>query len=912
MSDNVQPISSLEARHTRRPDASTSIALALRCWLLYAFSSEETNRTHLQKGYHIALSAFRRSETHLPLLTLTAFIAIESGHFDSANEILDKAMSYKSFLRTHEPERFSELSFLYTCLEIGQKRVRSARKHWKNLRDSAASPTLNQQVMLGRLHLLTGEFDEAYALFSEAFSGGCRSPYLFEGLYRYYKAVPIVSKSAALLPVLCYVAARGGSINSIAANGQRALSAAIAAKPALGEQLYHISKYHPLLLDICTLRIKNNDKSREAYEYYLAAERKQLPVPDLYTYLVRAAYENNDDKINHYPMNQFLQTAEMDLGLSVYVYHLLLTDPTLADLLSGHTNKILQLAARCLEQGFTNREANGLYYYYWARCRVMGVISANLDVAEGILEKGLTQFELKTKPNSAVRFVYVTDGAKRGMEVYEMPEDGRLIIEAAGDEINYTCLGAGQRSVLDEALTVRRMVGGADFELYQYFFDKGDRRYYLLRYLADYYLNNTGLVHETESSYETAAAVLLTMLEQKNITKAYKMRLLLTLGQIRFEAGQYEEALKCYREVDENTPNLPRQLLEIYLHTRDYAAAAALIDRKHREIPANVLLETIIDLMPYEDCHAHLATAAHTLLTNGEGADLFDELLEITLAHFPFSQTERIALSHSLEAGEVPTPPALDKQILEGSLWMANPEIDAQRAFVRLQNHPPAAELLPPFTTLCVYHMLTADFRPEYDTLAVLEKYYLKTEPIDHLLALALGQIYLRYNISTFHSERIISDALAIQETNGFLLPTFKANKPAQIPFIEKNQPFLYRGLPGKDVYLYYKIEPGEAYEAKAMEYLQYGLYLTCLPLFYNEEIVYYFSEELPTGSITTREITHKNATPYLQKNVDPTADSFFIINNAIILEQMFKHDQVEALITNLVKDTTEVRSGLM
>jgi hypothetical protein len=210
--------------------------------------------------------------------------------------------------------------------------------------------------------------------------------------------------------------------------------------------------------------------------------------------------------------------------------------------------------------------------------------------------------------------------------------------------------------------------------------------------------------------------------------------------------------------------------------------------------------------------------------------------------------------------------------------------------------------------------MITANFRPEYDTLAILEKWYLSSDPPDNILALALGQTCLRYNLSTFHSEKIINDAVAIQENNGILLPVYKEHKPAQLPFIEKHQPFLYKGLPGKEVYLYYRIDPDAPFQAKAMEYLRYGLYLTCLPLFFNEEVTYYFSEEMPTGSITTREATHKNTTPYLQKKAgeDNDADPFFIINNAIILEQMFKHDQVETLITGLVKDITPVRSAPM
>ncbi|MCL2203902.1 MAG: DUF5717 family protein [Defluviitaleaceae bacterium] len=892
-----------EARLAHRPDGKTAVALAMRYWLCHALSGDEGGRSHLQKANHVALSALRRNDTHLPLLTLGIFIAIEAQHFDNANELLDKAMAYKSFLRTSEPAYYGELCYLYAYLEIKQKRVRSARKHWRNLADMTEISLPHQKMMLGRLFLALGEYADAYTHLSEAYAGGCRSPYLYEGLYRYYQVAPAVHSGPALLCVLYYAAARGAEIIGIAGKAGEALFAAVENDPESGEKLYHISGYYPLLKELCAQRIRHRDHSPAAYALYLAAERKQVFVKGLYAHLVQAAYENQAGKINHYPMSQFLQTAEPDMDLAVYVYHLLLTDPDLTDLLPDHTNKILQLALRCLEQGITGRQANSLYYYYWARCQSMAVTNAQLSLAESIIEGDLTRFALTASPGSAIRFVYVTDGAKRGMDVYEMPEDGPLVIEAAGEDIAYTCLGAGQRSVLNEELTIRRMVGGADKDAYRYFFDKGDRRFYLLRYLADAYLADPT---------PHAIPVLETLLTQKSITKPYRMRVLLTLGKIHFDAGQYAQALENYRAVDEKTPNLPQQLLQIYLHAQDHTQAAALIERKHPHIPTDFLLEAFAELLPHPHCHPQLATAAHALLSQGTALEIYDALLSLTLEHFPFSQSELVALSQELARQGKESVPALDKKILEGSLWMATLDSHAQKAFARLIHDPIAQHLIIPFIGLCTYHMLTANLRPEYETLDILEKWYMKSDPTDNILGLALSQVCLRHNLTTLRSEKIIASALANQEENGILLPAFKEHKSAQLPFIEKHHPFLYKGLPGKEVYLYYRIDPEAPFQAKAMEYLRYGMYTTCLPLFYNEEITYYFSEELPTGSITTQEATYKNTTPYLQDEAGELPDPFFAINNAIILEQMFKHDQVETLITALVKDVIPVRSNLM
>jgi hypothetical protein len=80
--------------------------------------------------------------------------------------------------------------------------------------------------------------------------------------------------------------------------------------------------------------------------------------------------------------------------------------------------------------------------------------------------------------------------------------------------------------------------------------------------------------------------------------------------------------------------------------------------------------------------------------------------------------------------------------------------------------------------------------------------------------------------------------------------------------------------------------------------------------VFYNESLTYYFSEEMPTGSITTQESQVKKTTVYLHES--PTDDIFFTLNNAVIYEQMFKYEQVERIITALLKDVRPVRSGLL
>ena len=913
MVDFKKHIAKLEDKLAHKNDVATSMTLALRCWQAYRFSDSIINsafegRVMLQRANHAVMAAHRRNAAHVKLYCLTIFIAIEIGHYDNANEMLDKAVGYKSFLKSNQPFYYGVICFLYAYLEIHQKRARSAKKHWRNLIDhiKTASPSPYYQVMLGLLHLASTEYADAYSYFIEAYRAGCDSMFLYEGLYRYYRKTARSPENSAVLPVLIYAASRGADITDIASKYQDALSAAIAANPSGGERLYSASNYPHILKEICAHRMKRGDLGPTAYAYYKEAEHKQIYVRGLYDALIQSAYKNKIEYINHYPMTQFLlsrKDSEIDRSLAIYVYHLLLTSPQLMDLVPEQHTNIMLLAEISLESNMTTREAGSLYYHYWSKCNIMGKTGENFDKAEAFLRDNLVKFQLRTAKDSKTRYVYITEPEKRGMVVYDTEDS--LTIEASTESVAYTCLGVGKRTVLDEKLTIRRVISQAGPELYLYFFQKGDRRFHVLTYLTNYYL-------ELEEPPETAISIFEAMLAEKSIVKPYRMRILVALGRLHYNAENFDQALECYGTVDEDAldNDFIEQILNVYAQTNETKRVARLLIKKHQFIGNEMLFEAIKNL-DAENAPL-LAEAAYKLLIDG----FFDEsLLTLVFNHYDASYGEWLELSRAFENSgrEEKSDPRLDSRILETALWMSKWDAESQRAFVRLFYKKSPKELEKPelisnFVEYATYKMLSSHSKPEYDALDVLEKWYVEKEPENILLAWGLSSIYLSHNITTFNSEGILKESLDALENEGILFPVFKENKPVPIPFIEKHQSFVYRGLPGKDCWLYYHIDGSSNYMSMPMQYVKYGIYVACVPVFYNEEVTYYFSEEMPSGSITTRESTIKNSSPFLHES----SDQFFTLNNAIVYEQMFKHDEVEKIVTGLVRDVQSVRSKLL
>jgi hypothetical protein len=214
-----------------------------------------------------------------------------------------------------------------------------------------------------------------------------------------------------------------------------------------------------------------------------------------------------------------------------------------------------------------------------------------------------------------------------------------------------------------------------------------------------------------------------------------------------------------------------------------------------------------------------------------------------------------------------------------------------------------------------------------YETLISLEKIYLNkkltgrdsrspelSEQLDEYLAYGLSHVYLGFGLVTADSGQIITDALDAMERNDILFPIFKQNKDkvTSRSYIEKNMPFVYHSLPDKNIFLYYRIKGENPYRKRRMRYLRFGLYEAHIPVFYNETICYYFSEELPTGSIRTAEMETRE-TGFLDLSWAASgADPYYIINNAVIYEQMFKYSNAEDLLTAYLQKPRAIHAILL
>ncbi|MCL2527486.1 MAG: DUF5717 family protein [Defluviitaleaceae bacterium] len=931
---------------TAKEDIKTAIIYSLRNWLAYRMQ-EPGETFYLERAYQGAMVAHRRNVPHVRLFTLAIFMAIEAGHFETASTMLDSAFEYSGFLKSSEPFYYGAFCFLRAYLAIHRQKTRAAKKYRKayiaHLKNVSYSPYYD--VMLGQLHLAANEYTQACDVFSRAYLHGCQSVYLYEGLLRCYKSIEISidasnqQQGETLLAVLIHAASQGGDVSRAISTNENALYNAIRRNPTGGERLYALSNNTDLLKAICANHIQASNHSLEANKLYVKAAESGVRLSQLGTAVVLSSYFNKIEKVDTHALGQFLENTDLDLQTLVYVYHLLLTDPAHAHLLHSRENVIINTAAKALERGITGRYANSLYQFYWENQEK----PAEKEKAETLLEKGLTRYELTASQKT--RYIYITQPEKRGTVEYEVI-DNYVTIDAA-EGFSYVCLGAGKRALVDDEIIIRRVVPLADVALYRHFFDKGNRHFSLLAYLANYYLDGNGDA--------AAIHVLQALLEDKALQKSYRIQLLVALGHLHSSKNNGRKALDYYSQIDiaSLNPEDTQQILDAYLQAKEYSVASNLVACHYKTIPAPALYKalckliianevqnrdnqrrifameqgsadtayqegtqggadavpwqkdklnvTVLEFVSYtQGQKSGLAQAAYSLLLAGYEDEA---LLNFILDHYNASQSELQALSAALKTPD----PRLDMKILSMGLWMHQYDAQIQKAFLRLYATQKAEKECSEFIELMTCAMLTQNLNPEYETINTLEKIYKQTKDM-HLL-LGLCNVYLSHKITTLRSDSMIAQGIAAQEEKGILLPVFKENKPYPHPFLEKYQPFVYHGQPGKDIRLNYRIGQTADFASIPMEHLRYGLYTAKLPLFYNETVTYFYSEEMQSGSIATKEAYHKNTTPYLNDN---HPDTYFAINNAIIYEQMFRHELVEGIVEGLVGDGVEVRARLL
>ncbi len=867
---------------------------ALKLWRNYKIKNDQRE---LHKARHMAVTAINGGAASLGLYLLNCFFCLELG-LEDCKDVLDNLNTYKNYFKQYEPDSYACYLYLTALVGVHFDKPRQTKKALRQLEELSENDKSNiYPLLIGRLLLGMGEVKEAGLYFTMAYRYGCVSTFLFDGLFEYFNATDEVLETRQLLvPFINWALAHDADISAVIVKHNAVLTDEISQNIKLCKKMYTRYPGEWLLTVICNYYIRSGAYEPSVVNYYQEAIKRQLFISGLNYHFMKAAVEHQVKDVGKYPMEDYLKTNKPPLEDRPFVYHLLLSSKKMTELAELYKNDILQFAFICLERRMMGYYYNSIYKFFLEQPVVN---SDYVSQAENIISTEMLQVDLYASAEAAqARFVYVKEKGCRDYIEYPLI-NGYARVRASSENLSYYCVDQTKREIINHKLTIKRAVENEDYALYRYFYKKGRRDDVLLLAMARHCLS-------LSSPNDEAVEIFVSCLKNSKLTKKFKMQVSAALGNFLYQQNDLAHAMDYFKNIDEAYLNdrFVETMFTIYMDTGKYDAAVGILSKKPQCVSDKATYTALKKLLTFEEYQDRLADVAYRLILNS----WYDKsLVELVLKKYRGGIKQWEDLSNTLANISV-YDFGLDEIILRNSLWTRQLDEGAQKIFLRMYDQQPSHELVGRYTMFICYEMLIHKFKPTYEVLAALEKLYLSSR--SGILCYSLCACYIHHWVTTFHSDEIISGAYELMLAEGNYLPFFKDYKPISKPnvFFEKHTPLMYSGTPDKNIYVYYRFDSQETYTKKKMKYFRFGLYLAAIPHFSGERMHYYFNEEAGTGSISTKEKTALNDS----LRVHEEEDLFLTVNNALIYEQMFKYDQVEAIITRLLDNSQDYISTIV
>lgn len=888
-------ISLCEKTMQRNKSFKLAILTANRYYSLYILTNDEV---YLQKAYYVVSKSYSFNPSNVNLFLYKVFFNIAMNNTDSANIMINKFKPYANYYKNNNNRVYAAYLSLLVLLGISlneknlQKNIVTLEEYLVHYDDYI------YDLLLCYIYIRLNNINKAYTFLENAFVKGSRSNLIYLSLYIIIKKGYRNIKDNIILLYLTWLNANKITNKYVLDTNIDLIKKLIPQNIRLFQAIYINTKVEWVLEEICKSLIHKKDYSINSYMFYKEAEQKQLYINDFTETLINTMFINNIEDISRYSMDMYIRNNKISSEIKPFIYHNLLTKKKLYYLIDTYNihKDILDFSISSIKQNSNGRYYNSIYRYALEYIKDEDIELSIL--MENILYNNLFVATLNIN-NKLIEYVWVKEKEKKEFKVYTV-NNNICKIKLCTSNFKMIFLDKEQRSIIEHEVVLNKEIENADIWLYNYLLKKGYEDNDILIAISSYYINNN-------ISNNEVVDILNNTINIKDISQSYRNKISAALGNALYLQDRYDKALEYYNKVDTSylSDNYIEIMLKVFINTSENEKAINLIKNKYNFISDDTIFTAVKALAINEQYHPVIANNTFNLLVKGWYNPM---LLNIVLKYYNGSQRDWVSLNDTLTSMCV-NECKLDEIILESTIWMHNFSVSSQNVFIRMYNCTPNHPLINKFVYYTCYEILVNLVLPENNMILALENIY--EQKTDKMLAFALSYTYLNNNMYTDKSEKILKDTLIFMENHDILLPIFKLskNKSLLTPYIEKNESFIYKNAYGKKVYFFYKSEYEKEFIKMPMRYIKFGIHIAIIPVFYNEKINYYFYEELDTGSINTEEqVKVNNLTNIRHYN----EDKFFDINNALIYLQMFKFDDVENIITSLLKPAIIIRGSLM
>ena len=869
-----------------------------RCLLSYYISDD---RAYLIKALNFAIAGLNNDAAHYDLFMTAVFLYIETGDLKQAETLLDKIDAEKNYFKNNDVRYYIIVMFLTTYLHVksgNQKTVNRFRKLFPSMPNDAFP---NETFMfLAVIDIELGNYEDAAVSLEKAFNAGTNSTYFFVSSYRYLKEGFTPFNSDIFYKTLSWAMAQGLDVVEIVQNNKSYCESAPHYNITFYKRLYLVCESDWVLALICGKYLELNDKSAEALKYYKKAEEKKILTTEQQKFYLEVAYENDLCSLNIVGIIDYLEeTKNISPDMRAYIYYNFLADPKFKNIVEKNKMQIIQLAIYGLEKDLSDDYYLSLYAYFISCSKEQNLDSTLINFAEKKILHSLFRYTI-TVDNTEVKNVWVKNNLLDKFEIVPVVH-GEIEIQSASKEITVICLNNIKNKVLISDVMIRRKIPNVDITLLIYFYNKGVRDVNLI-------IAITEALVKVENNSVDVIPIMEKILRYKDINIEFRNKINVSIGSIYFKNNEYRKSLKYYFRVEDGIfeDKFAEPVLMSFIHSKEYEKAVALILTRHSTISDRGLFFSIKEIQKNADVYK-LSNIAYNLLMRG----WFDKILvEIVVENFNGELKKWMALSALL--GNVSDyVDIVNEIVLEKSMFQKKIDNDILKVFIQAYKNDDSKKIISDFVYFISYKIMLENLTPEYEVIKIIEEMNFKKD--SEILCFALAHVYIKSDIETDSSKEILAKAISLSEKNGYMIPCLKEIKDKNMitPYIDKNQPFMYKTLPDRKVYLNYKINDETEFKKIEMQYFKYGIYLAKLITFFGEKTTYFISEEFSTGTTQTPESVIINDKVCVNNK---KTDKYYLINEAMMQEKLLKYDDVYNIIYNklITDDEVYIRGRLM
>ena len=862
------------------------------------------DRQALSTAYQVAKQGTEACPAHVWLYLYHVWLCLETGRISTAEGLLH---TFRHALGSYSQN--ADVTSFYHFL-VGLAASTTDDKVLKKTEDTLVSMALAQNQEHAYHSLLAYLYRERDPLKSHhyaetSFVAGCRSPLMYHCLHKSLLSGRRYYRPDMALSFIRWACTHGVLTADLLDMNRELIQGLVSQDTALFTTICHQHDLGWLLQALATCLAASGETSWDAYTIYKKFEQKQLFDEPVNRALMKAAAVHGVSTVSKFAMLSFIKSDLAHLTLEEqpldsvlpYVFHMLLTLPTLTGMVKRHQLEPLlqQVAVACVNQPSEGRERmyhNSLFAYVLTQTDVNTLDeAAQQQMLFHLFEDCFAYVFTFVEPMAQVM---VSEPLKKTPQTYPI-EAGKAVIYAVTPSFQLLCFDGDAKLKQVKPTLEKRVSVPVTLALCEMFYRNKLVSPDLLLHMALTYIDN-------QLTSPQAIEVMSRAVKLKELTNPIKTKLNLVLGDVFIQSAHAARALEHYREVDieqvaaQHVPHM----FSVFLETKAYHLVLRVIQSWQDALSQTLLYQGVVDIVDNylinssrrKAIEQHLASAIATLLCGGHEHPSF---LPILLRCYQGDVARLAMVSEALHKQGI-TYPTLDQSLLTEAIQMQNISPMVQQVFVRYYAQYPDEKLSSDFIYYLCYQLLTGSELVGTEMVSVIETLAMASDRPNYLLYLSLCMALPQ--VSETYRETIVQATLAYLDSIDVFFPGLMG---LDSPHLSPRQATLFavshRAKPDQSVYLVLQIDGGE-HQRIAMDYFRFGMYLASFPLFYQEEIRYYFEEAEQVSEVYT--VTHTQAR--LKKDSDHL---FFRINNALLYQEMFKHKELEQTLESMYRTPT-------